>query len=41
LIPAVMDNFKCLNAFSFEDLNKEDAKIYENCLDIQERVKIG
>ena len=33
LIPAVMDNFKCLTAFGCDDLNKEDTKISIDFID--------
>ena len=39
LIPAVMDNFKCLTAFGCDDLNKEDTKISIDFIDDYETLR--
>ena len=33
LIPAVMDNFKCLTAFSCDVLNKKDTNVFVDLID--------
>ena len=36
LIPAIMDNFKCLIAFSCDVLNKKDNNVYVDLIDAYE-----